>query len=156
MALAITALSVAPAFADGSGSSGDSLLRAQLVGSSPAPASPVIAGVNPGGKPWVNGPSQVRVREDGRIKVTIEGLVIPKVGNPIARVAATLVCGQTLGGSTAPFNLSPAGNGSTRDVISVPRDCENPAVLIRVVQPDGTRGAYIASAFGKDGLETDG
>ena len=57
IALAITTFSAAPAFAQKSGTSGRSLLSAQLVGSMPAPASPLIAGVNPGGAPWVNGPS---------------------------------------------------------------------------------------------------
>lgn len=155
MALAITAFSITPAFANGSGSSGDSLLRSQLVGSKPA--SPAVAGIKPGGFPWVNGLSPVRVREDGRISVKITGLVIPQPPgtgvNPIAAVVATLVCGQTVEHSTAPFALSAAGNGATSEVIAVPRDCDNPAVL---VQPAGNRTAYIASAFGEDRTESDG
>ena len=78
--LAMVAFSAAPAFADGSSgdsSSGHSVLRAQLMGSTPAPVSPMIAGINPGGVPWVNGPSNVRVRRDGRITVNIRRLVIP-------------------------------------------------------------------------------
>ena len=62
-ALAALALTASPALADGS--SGHSILRAELVGS--MPADPPIAGVTPGGAPWVNGPSKARVREDGRI-----------------------------------------------------------------------------------------
>jgi hypothetical protein len=148
VALAITAFSITPAFAAGSGTGGESLLRAGLVGSTPAPVSPVIAGINPGGAPWVNGPSPVRVREDGRITVRIRGLIIPARGNsPINSVVATLVCGNMVASSTAPFALSTAGNGATRDVISVPRQCKNPAVLI---QPDGNRTIYIASAFGDE------
>jgi hypothetical protein len=152
IALALTAFSITPAFADGSGSSGESLVRARLMGSTPAPVSPVIAGVNPGGAPWVNGPSPVRVRKDGRITVRISGLIIPARGNnPIPAVVATLVCGNMVASSTAPFTLSPEGNGATSDVISVPRECENPAVLI---QPDGRPDVYIASAFGNE--ENDG
>ena len=90
--LAITAFSAAPAFADGHASGGDSLLGAQLVGSMPAPASPVISHINPGSLPWVNGPSRVRVSEHGQIKVDIMGLVIPPpLGtgtNPVASVVA--------------------------------------------------------------------
>lgn len=150
VALAITAFSAAPAFADAAGSSGHSVLRAQLVGSTPA--GPVVAGVKPGGAPWVNGPSPARVRDDGRITVTLRGLVIPPPrGNntsPVNSVFATLVCENTLQGSTAPFALSAEGNGQTSDVISVPRHCEDPAVLIRIT---ANPGAYIASAFaGKD------
>jgi hypothetical protein len=150
VALAITAFSAAPAFADGSRSSGHSVLRAQLMGSSPAPASPMIAGIKPGGVPWVNGRSPVRVRADGRITVRLHGLVIPPPSgtgvNPIASVVATLVCGNTVQGSTSPFALSPAGNGHTSDMISVPRHCADPTVLI---QPAANMTVYIASAMAK-------
>ncbi|HZL80322.1 MAG TPA: hypothetical protein VFC06_00020, partial [Demequina sp.] len=146
VALAIGGFSVAPAFADGSGSGGHVLLRAELVGSMPAPGSPVVAGINPGGAPWVNGPSRVRVRDDGRITVQIRGLVIPPPRgtgvNPIASVVATLVCDQLIEASTMPFVLSAAGNGSTREVIAVPRHCDDPVVLI---QPAANRAVYIAS-----------
>lgn len=149
VALAIVTLTAGPALADGSG--GHSVVRAPLVGSMPAPASPTIAHVKPGGAPWVNGPSKVRMRRDGRITVTIRGLVIPPpVGtgvNPVASVVATLVCDNMVRGSTMPFALNAAGNGSTSDMIRVPRHCDDPAVLI---QPAGNRAVYIASAFGED------
>jgi len=150
-ALAITALSAAPAFAHESGSSGRSLLRAQLVGSMPAPASPTIAGINPGGAPWVNGPSPVRVRADGRIKVVVRGLVIPPPRgtgvNPVPSVVATLLCGGMVQDSTDAFALDMAGNGQVSDVITVPAQCDDPAVLI---QPAANRTAYIASTVGAD------
>lgn len=149
--MAITAFSAAPAFADGSGSRGDSLLDAQLVGSMPAPASPTIAGIKPGGLPWVNGPSRVKVSEDGQIMVDIMGLVVPSPpfsgSNPVRFVVATLVCDQVVAGSTLPFLLNPAGKGSTSGMISVPRHCDDPVVLI---QPDANRSAYIASTVGDD------
>ena len=152
VALTITAFSAAPALADGSGSSGHSVLRGRLVGSNPAPASPVIAGIKPGGAPWVNGPSEVRVREDGRIEVEINGLVIPPPRgtgvNPIAAVVATLVCNQMAGASTAAFALSPAGNGYVSDAIPVPSRCVDPTVLI---QPAANLSVYIASAVDEDG-----
>ena len=147
--LAMVTLTAAPAFADGSSghsSSGHSVLRAPLMGSTPV-VSPMIAGINPGGVAWVNGPSSVRVRRDGRISVTIRGLVLVTTGaNPLPSMVATLVCDNMVKASTAPFALSPAGNGSTSDKISVPRHCQDPTVLI---QPAG-RPIYIASAMGED------
>jgi hypothetical protein len=141
-ALAALALTAGPALA-----SGHSILRAALVGSMPADAP--IAGINAGGRPWVNGPSSARVREDGRITVTIKGLVIPPPDgtgvNPVASVVATLVCGDMVRSSTAAFALSPAGDGSTSDKITGTRHCTDPVVLI---QPAGNRAAYIASAMG--------
>jgi hypothetical protein len=150
LALAITAFSAAPAFAESG--SGGSLLRGQLVGSRPAPMSPVIAGmINPGGAPWVNGPSRIRVRANGRITVNIRGLVIPSPPgtgvNPVASVVATLVCGGMVQDSTEPFALSMAGNGHTSDMLSVSGHCDAPTVLI---QPAANRTVYIASAMGED------
>ena len=151
VALAFSTFSAAPASAHQSGSSGRPLLDAQLVGSMPAPASPVIAGINPGGAPWVNGPSPVRVREDGRITVTVRGLVIPPPRgtgmNPVASVVATLVCANMVQDSTEPFPLDTAGNGQTSDVISVPIPCDDPVVLI---QPARNRTVYIASTVSPD------
>lgn len=149
-ALAFTAFSVAPAFADGGDDArrGHSVVRVHLNGSQPAPTSPVIAGINPGGAPWVNDRSTARVREDGRIRVRIRDLVIPPPRgtgvNPVASVVATLVCGNTVADSTDPFALSPAGDGRTRDTITVPEDCADPTVLI---QPAANRTVYIASGM---------
>lgn len=144
VAVTLLALSAGPALADG-----HSIVRADLVGSMPAPASPAIAGVNPGGAPWVNGPSTVRVREDGRIAVKIRGLVIPPPRgtgvNPIAAVVATLVCDGALRASTEPFALSTAGDGSTTTKIARTRHCDDAAVLI---QPAANRAIYIASSGG--------
>ena len=141
-ALAALALTPSPALA-----SGHSILRADLVGSMPTDAP--IAGIDAGGRPWVNGPSSARVREDGRITVSITGLVIPPPRgtntNPVASVVATLVCGDMVRSSTAPFALSTAGDGSTSDKITGTRHCKDPVVLI---QPAGNRAVYIASAMG--------
>jgi hypothetical protein len=144
VAVTMLALSAGPALAGG-----HSIVRADLVGSMPAPASPAIAGINPGGAPWVNGPSSVRVREDGRITVSITGLVIPPPRgtgvNPIAAVVATLVCDGAVRASTAPFPLSAAGDGSTSTMIAGTRHCDDAAVLI---QPAANRAVYIASSQG--------
>ena len=94
-ALAALALTASPALADGG--SGHSILRAELVGS--MPADPPIAGVTPGGAPWVNGPSKARVREDGRIEVKIKGLVIPPPGSD--PVETTLGAGAPGAGGAA-------------------------------------------------------
>lgn len=146
-AATLLAVTAAPALADGG--RGHSILRAQLVGSMPPPASPTIAGVLPGGLPWVNGPSTVRVREDGRITVRIRGLVVPPPQgtgvNPVASVVATLVCDGAVRSSTAAFALSAAGDGSTSTTISGTEHCADPVVLI---QPAGNLARYIASGSG--------
>ena len=153
--LALSTFSAGPALADsGHGERGHdhgNLLSEDLVGSNLAPASPVVAGIAPGGAPWVNGESSARVRSDGRIKIRIRGLVIPIAPfsgtNPVAMAVATLVCDNAVADSTKPFALDPAGNGRTRDQIKVPLRCNNPAVLI---QPAGFRSVYIASTTMND------
>ena len=146
LAGAVLALGAAPSLASGGG--GRPVVQGPLVGSMPAPASPSIAGIRPGAAPWVNGPSRVRVHTDGRLAVTIRGLVIPPpVGtgtNPIASVVATIVCDDVVGSSTAPFALSAAGDGSTSTTVALPGECADAVVL---VQPAGNRAVYIASAM---------
>jgi hypothetical protein len=147
-ALTLPMLTASPALADGG-----RVLRADLIGSTPSPVGPTIAGIQPGSKPWVTGAgSRVRVRRDGRISVRLHGLVIPIAPfngtNPIASVVATLVCGNAVADSTDHFALDTAGNGSTSDVLNVPRHCDHPTVLI---QPDALpRTAYIAVTVAKD------
>ena len=148
-ALVVTATTAAPAMA-----SGHSLLREHFVGTIPLNqpnASPIIAGVSPGGAPWVlDADSHVRVREDGRITVVVNHLVIPGrvPPNPVATMAASLVCGDVVVDSTAPFAVSPDGNGSISDRIGEfdEDECDNPTVLVRNATGP-TLGAYFAVAM---------
>ena len=86
-----------------------------------------------------------------QIEVKIKGLVIPPpVGtgvNPVASVVATLVCDGAVESSTAPFALDAAGDGSTSDVITGTRHCEDPIVLI---QPAANLARFIASTVDDD------
>ena len=148
-AVVVTATTAAPAMA-----SGHSLLREHFVGTIPLNqpnASPIIAGVSPGGAPWVlDADSHVRVREDGRITVVVNHLVIPGrvPPNPVATMAASLVCGDVVVDSTAPFAVSPDGNGSISDRIGEfdEDECDNPTVLVRNATGP-TLGAYFAVAM---------
>jgi hypothetical protein len=130
--LAASLFSAAPASA-----SGHSLVRDGFEGSvpltDPVAPGPVIAGVNPGGAPWVlDDESKVRLREDGRITVKVVGLIIPaRASNPIPFMAASLVCDDMVVSSTDLFMVDEAGNGKIKDVIHVPDDCDDPVVLIR-------------------------
>jgi len=149
-ALLVAATTAAPAMA-----SGHSILREDLQGTfpltDPVNASPVIAGVSPGGAPWVVAAgSKVRVREDGRITVDVKGLVIPGrvPGNPISLMAASLVCDGMVIDSTQPFAVSPDGDGYISDRISETDDddCDYPVVLIRNATNPAALGAYFAFA----------
>jgi hypothetical protein len=149
--LVITATTAAPAMARG-----HSILREDLQGifplTDPVNPSPIIAGVSPGGAPWVvSDGSNARVREDGRITVNVNGLIIPGRGNPVATMAASLVCDDMVVDSTRPFSVTTGldgGDGHVSDVISGTEDCNNPIVLVRnATDPTGALGAYFAVAM---------
>lgn len=147
-ALVITATSAGPAMA-----SGHSILRENLEGTlpltDPVNPSPVIAGVSPGGAPWVlDEDSRVRVREDGRITVEVSQLVIPGrvPGNPVPLMAASLVCDGVVVDSTQAFAVSPEGDGHISDVITGTDDCDDPIVLIRSATNPAGLGNYFAVA----------
>ena len=147
-ALVVTVTTAGPATA-----SGHSILREDLEGTFPLSdlvnASPVIAGVSPGGAPWVlDEGSQVRVREDGRITVVVNHLVIPDrvPGNPVPLMAASLVCDDVVVDSTQAFAVSPEGDGHISDRIAEVDDCDNPIVLVRSATTLPTLGSYFAVA----------
>ena len=145
-ALVVTVTSAGPAMA-----SGHSILRENFEGVFPLSDevnhSPIIAGVSPGGLPWVlDEDSNVRVREDGRITVVVNHLVIPGLGNPIRQMAASLVCDNMVVDSTRPFAVSPEGDGHISDRIAEVEDCDNPIVLVRNATDPAALGAYFAIA----------
>ena len=93
---------------------GGDVLRSDLFGSQVAPTGPVLFGVNPGDAPWVIARGEARVRRNGRVKVRVEGLVIPTPPsngtNPLSNIAASVYCGGTLVATTDPVPFSPAGD----------------------------------------------
>ncbi len=94
--------------------------------------------------------SHVRLREDGRITVVVNHLVIPGRGpQPRRLMAASLVCGDVVVDSTQPFAVSPDGNGSISDRIGEfdEDDCDNPIVLVRNATGPGLSAAYFAVAM---------
>ena len=70
--MAVLALSPSPASAHDGG--GDDLIREDLVPS--LTTDPPINGLQPGGLPWVLDRGEVRVRDDGRMDVRIEGCLL--------------------------------------------------------------------------------
>ena len=148
-ALVITVTAAGPAMA-----SGHSIIREDLQGifplTDPVNPSPIIAGVSPGGAPWVvDEGSRVRVREDGRFTVVVNHLVIPGrvPGNPVAFMAASLVCDDMVVDSTQPFAVSPDGDGQISDRIGEIDDCDDPIVLVRNATNPAALGAYFAVAM---------
>jgi hypothetical protein len=115
-------------------------------------SDPTIHGQARGGAPWVLDRGQVRLRHDGRLKLSVRGLIIPTLGNagPVTSITASLYCGADADAAvatTGPAPLSQQGDGTIRDRIALPAKCLAPIIL---VHPNGSDGAYIAAS----GFET--
>ena len=132
---------------------GGDVLRSDLFGSQVAPTGPVLFGVSPGDAPWVIARGEARVRRNGRVKVRVEGLVIPTPPsngtNPLSNIAASVYCGGTLVATTDPVPFSPAGDARIDATLkaAVPSPCLAPAVLLNPA-PGGVVAArtYIAAS----------
>jgi hypothetical protein len=133
---------------------GRPLLKVTLAPS--IPGDPTIHGVAPGSLPWVLDRGSVRLKGDGRLRVEIQGLVIPiehTVGTttfpagtarPVTTVSASLYCapdGTGAAATTAAVPISESGDATIAETISVPAACFAPVVL---VHPNGLTAAYIA------------
>ena len=121
---------------------GADLLASSLAPSLPSPTDPSIHGVAPGGAPWGLSEGSVRLRDDGRVEIRIDGLVLPTVGTgttpgPVSGVAASLFCGAdsntTPAATTAVVPLSSDGDAVIRATITLPSTCLAPIVLVNPV-----------------------
>ena len=122
---------------------GVTVLRAALAGS--LPTDPAVAGVAPGGAPWVIDEGSARLRRDGRLRVHVEGLVIPTPPqngtNPLPTLSASVVCSGTVAATTPAVPFSPAGDADLRAVVELPSPCVAPGILIH---PGTNTTRYIA------------
>jgi hypothetical protein len=104
---------------------------------------PTIAGVPAGGRAWtISNGSKARVDEDGEVRVVLHGLVFAdtKTTLPVTQVKASVVCGGAVTGTTDLVSITPDGDAEIRATVSLPADCSDPIVLIRVAG-----GAWIAA-----------
>jgi hypothetical protein len=129
---------------------GDTVLKSEVFGSQPT--GPVLFGVSPGGAPWVIRKGDVMVRRDGRVKVRLDGLVIPTPPsngtNPVPEIAATLYCNGAAVGTTQAVPFSLAGDARIDDALAtpLPSPCLAPAVLFNPAAGSVvTTTAYIAA-----------
>jgi hypothetical protein len=124
-------------------------MEGQLIGSS---VGQHVAGVPSGNAPWMIANSEFNISANGRIQVQIQGLLISAGAlsntiGPVTMVKASLVCGDVVAASTAPVNLSSAGEVRIDDTLLEPSPCIAPAVLIQIAATTTgpvANGAFIA------------
>jgi hypothetical protein len=163
-ALALSMFMLIPfASATVSSAKGPKVINDHVFGSTP---NITIRGVLSGGAPWVVKNGKISLDNHGRLKVRVKGLVIGEGalanGNPVpanlvgttagvTTVHAALTCGGPGGG--VPFTITPTdgvpldsdGDFEIDAQLSVPDDCAQPIVLIRIGEP-ATPGPWIAAS----------
>lgn len=155
LSLAVTALGHGGKSGGESGSGGgggNGLLRASLVPS--LPTDDTLHGVAPGGVPWVLDRGSVRLKRDGRLRLRVEGLVIPppqgtNTAGGVTRITASVFCASstTAAATSDSAPLSQAGDARIDDDLTLSGACVGPVVL---VHPNGNATRYIAaSGFGR-------
>ncbi len=101
-----------------------------------------IQGVGGGGLPWAIAEGRGELRTDGRLEVSVRGLVLaagPSAGtNPIAQFKAIVSC-RTIDGTGAPailnvetglFPATSAGDSDIEAIVTVPHPCLAPIVFV--------------------------
>ncbi len=127
----------------------------------------LIAGIS-GGAPWDVAAGKATVKENGQLKVKVEGLVLttPIIPSdpvfPVLEVCGSLVCQKTVAGdptneqvaTTGSFPLSPVtGDAKVKEVITLPAAvCVAPIVLVRASAIDS--GFFAPACMGGAGTCT--
>lgn len=105
-----------------------------------------IRGVNGGGLPWELDEGKGELREDGRLRVEVKGLVLARRApvpealrgtNPVAEFKAIVSCltssggtAQTVNIATNPVAATPTGDAQIGEKISLPTPCFAPIVFV--------------------------
>ena len=124
------------------------VLKSTIIGSTPGQT---IGGVTAARAPWQVTKGRIILRNDGSFTIQLTGLVLVNGTNPVAQVAASLVCGGS-GGAVAvtsqTFALSvPEGNADFSGQLTLPTSCLAPVVIVRVVGPNGPTIFIAATGF---------
>jgi hypothetical protein len=134
------------------GHHGGDVLRANLIGSQPGDHA--VHGVGPGGVPWVIDRGSVRLRSDGRLKLRVDGLVIPppqgtNTAGGVTTITASLYCGDDTAAAakSAAVPLTQSGDARIDEKLTIAGACVAPVVL---VNPNGGATRFIAATgFGR-------
>jgi len=115
-----------------------------------------VADISSGTFAWSARSGRARVNlRTGAASFEVEGLVINGTGfsgtpGPVTQVEGTLVCNVGEQGEakldTAPVALSPRGEAEfAGHIAGIASSCDNPLFLIRIVNPQGALGRWIAT-----------
>ena len=117
-------------------------------------AANAVRGVPGGGRAWSIASGSVELKANGKLEVSVTGLVLTSTGtNPIANFKATVSClttdpagtgTPTVNVSTDPFPATATGNATFEGKVALPSPCVAPIVFVANGTVGGN-GAWFAA-----------
>lgn len=90
----------------------------------------VLDGLTGGGVPWAINAGRAILTEDGRLSVSVQGLVVASSGvNPVTSGRAVVVCAGVPVAFTDTVPFSGTGNAQVTTTVSLPETCLDLAVF---------------------------
>jgi hypothetical protein len=123
---------------------GVKLLDASMTGI-PSGAASLFPGVSGGGLPWMLDKGDARLFADGRLQVTVQGLVFASGSNtgrntiPTGRAIVSCNNGQDIVESSTVSYSVPEGDARVNEQIELPATCLGPIVFFAGVTSGGPR-----------------
>lgn len=132
-ALGLLAVGAAPSMADEGGNLTDFSSMTPVTGAAVGVVND--RGIKGGGLPWAITSGTGTVSHQGKVDVTVTGLVIPALGNrnPVGLFKATVSCLGPKGVvnvSTGTFPASSTGDAHIQAVIELPHPCKQPIIFV--------------------------
>ncbi len=148
--LAVGVVSAAGSHSENHAGDGDHSFSASLTPDLGPTVEPTIAGIAPGGQPWVLKSGHASLSRNGQLEVSVEGLLfgpnaapgLPGTTGPLKVVGASVVCSNgPVIVTTDTVTFTPKGDAHIHQRVSLPAQCVGPIVLIRA---NGT-GPWLAA-----------
>ena len=122
---------------------GAKVVDASLTGIPAAFAGKTLQGVVGGGLPWRLDRGSARLFADGRLQVTVDGLVLAagsnEGNNPIATGRAIVTCAGEPAALSTVVDFSPTGDARVNETVDLPASCLAPAVFFAGITGAGPR-----------------
>ena len=141
LAAIVGAMVVSATAAGGAG--GAKILDDGLVGIPESAVKQVLQGVTGGGLPWRLDRGSVHLFADGRLQLSVQGLVLAAGGsagtNPVPTARAIVTCAGAPAAMSSIVPYSPQGDAMIDETIDLPTGCLAPAVFFAGITGGGPR-----------------
>ena len=120
---------------------GSKVLDDQLTGLPATMTNQTLFGIVAGGLPWRLDSGSVHLFRDGRLQVTVHGLVLAAGGaegtNPIPNGQAIVTCAGAPAAMSSVVPFAPGGDAQINEKVALPEHCLAPTVFFAGVPAPG-------------------